>query len=544
MIHILENSWANSCIGLGFIIIMLIINLILIRRQTIFVAVTNQLVFGLLSWWLFGWQNIIYGSIALIVLIALRYRNRYFVEGSSLDFSNRIFSFHGFFNKLQKPGKDEIIVGNIMPTHRSELKYNMKPLAVDDTVLSGATLLTGATGSGKTTTMKSMMMQAIDHNKPVVFFDYKGETDILDELQEYCEKRGVPFYEFSTRTCSFSYDPLVNLNATGKVEALMNTRRWDASGADEHYKTSTQLAIQNLVQAYDKYRKQKSEDCNYLVGLQRFAYGYKPEFNERDGYNTLVKQLEILMSSRAKDMLSTDKEKFTFEREEPFVICFSFISANKALANSLSSFIYQDIMDRGTRKHYNPKLLLYIDEFGTLESSTLIKDILEKGRSGGCQTIFSILDINQIAMTAGDHFVNAILGTINSFIIHAGATQQTADLLAGVQKWDNKAFSIMDLSKPYKGKPPTALFICKYALINKRGNQEMYRIIPYVFKDKKFKPNQSASDKRAFDKSSYGADRPLLNGKPIEMAQGYKETEQEYEELEKPTIINNVDDFL
>ena len=115
-------------------------------------------------------------------------------------------------------------------------------------------------------------------------------------------------------------------------------------------------------------------------------------------------------------------------------------------------------MDRGTRKHYKDNLLLCIDEFGTLESSTIIKDLLEKGRSGGCQTVFSVLDINQIAMTSGEHFVNAILGTINNFIIHAGATQSTADLLAGVQKYD-KGYDIMSLRKPYKGKKPTCLLI-------------------------------------------------------------------------------------
>ena len=136
-------------------------------------------------------------------------------------------------------------------------------------------------------------------------------------------------------------------------------------------------------------------------------------------------------------------------------------------------------MDRGTRRHYKDNLLLCIDEFGTLESSIIIKDLLEKGRSGGIQTILSILDINQIAMTSGEHFVEAILGTINNCLIHAGATQKTAELLAGVQKFD-KSFDIMSLRKPYKGKSSTVLFISKYPIITKKGNQEVYRIIPYI----------------------------------------------------------------
>ena len=564
MIKILDGLWLNSLIGLAIVLVMFLANLILMKRQTLMVALCNQ-IFSVIVAYLFGWPSLIYGVLSLIGLCFLRYRKRYIIEGSSLDFSNRIFSFNALFNKMQKPKKNEIIIGNIMPINRTELKDNLRPIAVNDTILSGGTLVTGASGSGKTTGLKSVMKQAIHNGKSVVFFDYKGETEILDDLQSHCEALGIPYYEFSSRYCTFSYDPLVNLNETGRVEALMNTRRWDASGADEHYKTSTQLAIQNVIRAYDEYRAKTGDFKNYLVGLRDFTYSYKPELNERDGFNTLAKQLEILLSSRAKDLLSTQGEQFSFEREDQYVVCFSFVSANKALANSLSSFVFQDIMDRGTRRHYDPRLLLCIDEFGTLESSTLIKDLLEKGRSGGCQTIFSILDINQIAMNAGEYFVNAILGTINSFIIYAGATQKTADLLAGVQKYDNKGYSIMDLRKPYNGKPPTALFISKYPLLSKKGNQEVYRIIPYNFTAKPKMgrmidtPNSTL---RTANHVSVG--KTLLNGEPINMPTNqtedetnltYDSTDAEfkldsyetydtYEEIDKPTVVNNIDEFL
>lgn len=562
MIKILDGLWLNSLIGLAIVLLMFLVNVILMKRQTLMVALCNQ-IFAIVLSYLFGWPCLIYGVVSLIGLCALRYRNRYIKEGSSLDFSNRIFSFNALFNKIQKPKKNEIILGNIMPVNRNELKDNYKPIAVNDTILSGGTLVTGASGSGKTTGLKSVMKQAIHNGKSVVFVDYKGETEILDDLQEYCEALGVPYYEFSSRYCTFSYDPLVNLNETGRVEALMNTRRWDASGADEHYKTSTQLAIQNVIRAYDDYRRKTGDFKNYLVGLRDFTYTYKPELNERDGFNTLAKQLEILLTSRAKDLLSTQGEQFSFERTDQYVVCFSFISANKALANSLSSFIFQDIMDRGTRKHYDPRLLLCIDEFGTLESSTLIKDLLEKGRSGGCQTIFSILDINQISMNAGEYFVNAILGTINSFIIYAGATQKTADLLAGVQKYDNKGYSIMDLRKPYNGKPPTALFISKYPLLSKKGNQEVYRIVPYNYNHKPKTGKMINTETSLRTAKRVSIDKPLLNGEPIDIpttvtqptednvqitynsTDEYKKDNYEtYEIIDEPTIVDNIDEFL
>jgi len=451
------------------------------RHVTVWFAILTEALVGGLA--LLVSQNLYTLLVTLVcicVICVVWYRLIFLTDNYALDYHHSILSISAILAQFNHVSDNEIVIGKVFPASKAELPHNKAKIKLDDTILAGGTLITGSTGSGKTTTLKSIMMQNINRGKPVVFFDYKGDTDILDDLEVFCTAENVPYYEFSSRRCTFSYDPLANLNETGRVEALMNTRRWSADGADEHYKTSTQLAIQSLIRAYDSARV---DNENYIVGLRKFANTYHPATNERDGFNTLVKQLDILLSSKASELFSSEHESFSFEDlSGPAVICFSFISANKALANSLSSFTFQDILDRGTRRHYENNLTICIDEFGTLESSTLIKDILEKGRSGGCQTVFSILDINQLAMTSGEYFVNAILGTINTFIIHAGATQQTADLLAGVQKYSDRGYSIMNLRKPYKHKAPTALFISKYPILSKDGTQEMYRIIPYIYK--------------------------------------------------------------
>lgn len=482
--------WGQMLVGLIPIVIGLLENLILSRRKTMPVVVLDQLLFSVPAIVLFifkksvgTWISFIFAFVFIILLLVKKYYDKWYSDLAYMDFNESVYSVSRLINSLslRSTKKKDIVVGQIMPVNYLDLKNNRKPVPISEQVLSGSVLITGSTGSGKTTTMKSIMIQAAMRKKSVVFFDFKGETDILDDLQKLADSLGIPFYEFSARRCTFSYDPLINLNETGRVEALLNTRRWSADGSDEHYKTSTQLLIQNLVRAYDEYRKQSTveQGKNYLKGLYEFTPRYKPTVNERDGLNTLVKQLEIILTSRAKDLFTSDKEKFSFERDDQYIIAFSFISANKSLANSLSSFIFQDLMDRGTGRAYNPKLLLTVDEFGTLENSAIIKDILEKGRSGGIQTVFSVLDINQIAMTTGDHFVQAILGTINTLILHAGATTKTAELMGGVSKYDIEN-DIMSLEKPQNGKPPTALFVSKFKILNKRGSQEIHRIIPFI----------------------------------------------------------------
>lgn len=547
MIHLFDNIWANSLIGLIIILIITIINLVMSRHKTMVVCVLDQLFFSFLSIVLFGTPCFIYSGVCLFILGLKKYRDRYRSDYSYLDYSAPIYSVSRLINTLNMKKGDDVIIGNVLPTSHNTIKNNMRAVRFSETVLSGSTLITGSSGSGKTHTMISIIKQNIIKNKPVVLFDYKGEEEILDTLEAFCKEKEVPYYEFSTRRCTFNYDPLINLNATGKVEAILNTRRWSRDGADEHYKTSMQLAIQGLVDSYDKYRVEHKDNSNYIQGLYKYCGIYRPQSNERDGYQTVIKMLEILLSSKAKELLANDKQEFSFQQSGPYVICFSFVSANKALASSLSSFIYSDIMDRGTRKHYDPRMLLCIDEFGTLDNSALIKDILEKGRSGGIQTIFSIQDINQIADTTSIYFVQGILGTINSFIFHNGATQQTAELMSGVQKYQLD-FDIMNLQKPLNGRPPTALLISKYPLLMKDGSQEFYKIIPYSYSEKvKTAPTKKAIitdnpvivDAKEVDIPDPFYDESKINSNPFEM----QETSLE-EIFSRPVPLDEVDKYL
>jgi len=460
-------------------LIILSENVILFRRKTIPFSTLEFSILGIASSIITG--NIVFNVIIIIICISLLftrrilYSQRHEFDDLSFDFdySKEIYSISRILNSFKK--SNGILLGYIRPFDRDTIKHNNRKLCINQTILSGGTMTSGANGSGKSTTIKAEMFQAIDNHQPVVFFDFKGEEEILDEIESVCNSKDVDYYEFSARKCSFSYDPFKYLNDTGKIEALMNTKRWSTTGEDEHYKTSMKLVTQSLVNGYEH------TSGSFIHGLYKYAVEYKPTLAEKDGYQTILKMLEILMTSRANEMFTLDKEEINFRTDKQKVVCFSFISANKELANSMSAFILQDIMDRGTNEKFDPRLLLCLDEFGTLENSLIIKDILEKGRSCGIQPIVSTLDLNQIALSTSMIYVNALLGIVNNFIIHAGATKETAALFSGTQR-DNIIDEIMNLRKPYRGKPPTAIFISKYPIIDKHRSQEYFKFIPYNYK--------------------------------------------------------------
>lgn len=483
MLKIVDNNILNFFIGLIPVVFLFIYEFITTRRKTLPVMLLGISIGAIISYLIAGWPTLIASTIIMGIVIFLKIRDKYDEEYSYLDYSKGIISISKVINSLnlKKDKEKGIVVGRVMPVGYREIKDNGRAIFLTEDALSRGTMITGATGSGKTTTLINIITQGVKKNKPIFFFDFKGETDILDKLEDLAFNAKYKYYEFSSRRIDFKYDPFINLNATGKIQALMNSKAWAADGSDSYYKTALQALLQDLIPAYDNYRTENHDDSNFIIGLSEYIRSeYKVAANHKDGFGTLKSIIDLMVTSRVRDMLDGDgKVEFSFDDDRPCIIAFSFVSSNKDLANYICSFIFQDIMDRGTRRRYINKPLLIIDEFGTLANSALIKDILEKGRSVGLQTIISLQDINQIVENISRDFAISILGTISTFIIHPGATQTSAELMGSVYRYNNADFDIMNLEMPQQGKPPTCAFISKIRVINDRGAQEMHKMIPY-----------------------------------------------------------------
>lgn len=419
---------------------------------------------------------VIFSAFLFAVLMYTKHRR------PELDYRKDVFSVSMLFNIHNPKQKDEKTIGRIMPYNKFQLPYNKKCINLKDRHARGLVMITGSPGSGKTFGMMSMIRQDLDNGKRTVYFDYKGDRKIIEELREIAAVRGIPVYEMSEYRTNFNYDPLASLNKTGRVEALLNTRKWSMDGSDAHYRTSTQLIIQKYIEAFDRvYDGEKP----YTVAFYDFVRKQNYTRQEADAYHTLTKMLELLLTSQIKDVLFGNNEKdFSFDIEDQYLLIVSFVSSNKELANSVSSFIFKDILDTGTVKEYNKELALYVDEYGTLENSMLIKDILEKGRSCGILTTISMQDINQVVINTNQAYLNSILGIVNTFIIYSGSTRITAEMIGGVQLYDIESIMVsLNKPNPETGAPPTAMYISRYGTIERDKSIDVFKIKPHVVKD-------------------------------------------------------------
>lgn len=407
-------------------------------------------------------------------------------------------------NSNLRSDSDKRFLGKILPYNKYQIKHNMRLIGQDDAITRGHTIITGSTGSGKTYAMKSYVEQDVKNGHSVCYFCFKGDYETVEDLRDIANKYNVKFYEMSAFDINFNYDPLKNLNKAGKVEALMNMRKWSIDGSDAHYRTSLQVLLQKLVNEFDEIYDGKS---NYLISFYNFVLKYKYPSSSYDAYTTLIKLIEIILTSNIKTSFYNGySADFSFDLNEQYLVVFSFISSNKELGNSIASFVFKDIIDTGTNNSFYPTMDLYVDETGSLENAFLIKDILEKGRSCGIAVTFGLQDINQIEINTNAAYLRSLLGTINNFLIFNGATKETAQKMADVQIAEIDKI-LMSLKKPYRGEKPTAMYISKYPTVEKDKPIDVFKVYPFIYSEfNKNKDDKMDRDIKNISRETYNED--------------------------------------
>lgn len=483
-------------------------------------------------------QNIILYFFLTIIIISYIFIQR----NITYDFMNKIYTYRYFINSIiLKPrlknnnnnnnnnnynnnnsfNNDNVIIGKVIPYNNYQLKYNGKYITMNDISAAGATMISGSIGSGKTYSLVDQTKQNIIHGQSIIFCDYKGDPDTANQISSFAEKFGYKICTLAQGKSDFSYDPLQNLNNVGRIEAIMNMRKWDINGSDDHYRTGTQLLLQKTIGEFSHYYRENSNGVDntksYTYEYYKYMKRYNPSKKEWDSYDTTLKLLELSFTSSLEPMFLGQNEKILNLKElknEKFLLIVSFVSSNKDLATSFSSLLFRDLLDECTVEPPMKNINLKIDEFATLNNPFIIKDILEKGRSGKIATTLAVQDINQVIIQTNEAYLNSLLGIVNTFIVFSGVTRNTAEKFAGVQLHDIETI-LMNLRKPINGKPPTAIYISKYPSINKRTNSEVFRFEPYGIKDSKFIKKQNNNNfkiesSRNNSNNNYNSDNNLL----------------------------------
>lgn len=343
------------------------------------------------------------------------------------------------------------------------------------------TFLTGATGSGKTISLLSMIYNDIVNGGTSVVLDFKRSPEVAAKLAQWCHENDVEFYHFMNgdrekydikySKGQSTYDPLSSGSTTSRADMLLGMREYDTASAV--YKTDMQQLLQVLLAMLHYADKEKAKSIKWGEGgfyeiasalqgsnltelaaacegtpIQQSAEELEAESRNRNsGIRHSIIKLQgsirtIIASNYGQWLKKTDDERtidlFELTKTGGKVILFSFDSESEPdFAKYIGSIVLTDLTRTSSqRRNAGLKNLvqIYIDEFQSVNPSTVLS-LLEKSRDAKMAMTLAQQSFDQIIAAAekkGEAYLGLILDTCSNFIIHAGATEDSAIKLAKI----------------------------------------------------------------------------------------------------------------
>lgn len=423
--------------------------------------------------------NIILRYIPSVVIVAEIFGYFYISMNTEFDFSKKIITWQTLKNIFIKPNGYHVL-GKVVPHNVYTLEYNDVYLSQDEQSTARVTFASGSSGSGKTRMIKSLAKQDIEQGRPVVFCEYKGDKDLVYEIEQYAKSANYEVFKIYGDVGNFNYDPFRNINNSSRIESIMNMRNWDS--APDYFRQGTQLLLQITIAEYTKIWE-KDKNKSYLLGYAEYMkkYNYSKEDKANGSYDTINSLLSLLLESTLRDIFyfkNSLELDFAKMKNEKICVIVSFPYSSRILATLFTSMLVTDLQG-ALLKEGQPEqnIMFYGDETGVLDNPQIMNGLVTQGRSSKIATLLSFQDIFQMP----ERLLNSWLGCANTFLIFNGTTKEAAMKLSGVQV-SEADYLIMTPRSPNKERKDngTCIFITKSPVLNKRSSSEIFKFEPII----------------------------------------------------------------
>lgn len=342
------------------------------------------------------------------------------------------------------------------------------------------TLVVGASGSGKTTTIMSKARDAIKRGQGLVFVDLKGGPDVPEILSKFAKRYGRNFYHWTLqpRDVEYSgpdskgpayYDPLARGEATRRKDLIIASRDW----SEEFYKIEASNYLQLLFYitiANPNPQVSTLSDVVSLLNPRALMARAKPLLDnpiyadiiagieslnderispqKRNAIEGLRSQLAVILNSVAGQWLHVDPNGHNINLKEAAhngdIVVFSLDSSNyQELASLVANLIIQDLKTVTSELREDPSaqpMQIFIDEFSAIGSENII-GLINKSRDAGLPVTLATQALGDLRRV-NEAFLDQLIGIVSSYIIHRANKEDDAQVYAGLTgKVKRKRFS-------------------------------------------------------------------------------------------------------
>lgn len=345
------------------------------------------------------------------------------------------------------------------------------------------TLISGMTGSGKSLfSMLPMVRGDIENQVPTFFIDFKRDPELASKLSTWTHEMGGEFYHFVNgklqeydiphgRPCR--YDPLAAGGPTAKADMVLGMREYDTASAV--YKANMTQLLQVLFSMLDQADRSKAPNITWNEGVMfQVASAIKgPNLTDlaiacegtpvqiqaeeimeaaknrssgiRHAMEELAGQIRTIVASEYGEWMRLREDAddpiidlYELSQKKGSVVLFSLNSDSEPeFAKYVGSMILADITNVSARRRnagLENLVQVYVDEF-QIVPPTSVTGLLEKSRASAIALTLAQQSFEQIVSSAaanGEAYLGSILDTCGNFIVHAGATEDSAERLSKI----------------------------------------------------------------------------------------------------------------
>jgi type IV secretory pathway TraG/TraD family ATPase VirD4 len=334
------------------------------------------------------------------------------------------------------------------------------------------TLVVGAAGSGKTTTVLASTKDYIRRGEGVVIVDMKGSVDIPRIVAGYAKEYGRTFrhwtsqdprveYDGPAENGPAFYDSLGRGDATRRTSMIMSMRKWNEEYFMFTIQDYLQRAIDIAIAAPPKEGVDSLQDIMALLdptelkkrSLNVVGNPYYDQIIEEINYmtdkkidadtmntlNSMKRQLGVLRDSiqgrwLRKDPTGQNDINIFDVAHKGEVVVFTVDSANyEHNAKILGNLIIQDLKTvsselRNDKSRY--PLNVIIEEFSAIGSDNII-GLIARSRDAGIPVTLTTQSLGDLRAVS-DAFLDQLAGIVVSFIIHRANSYEDAEKYAGL----------------------------------------------------------------------------------------------------------------
>lgn len=292
---------------------------------------------------------------------------------------------------------------------------NRKDFLLDEIDFRRHSFIVGASGFGKTNLMSILQEHTLRKNKPIIFFDPKGDMEALNTFKEICERYKKPCYIFSEHYHdSISLNPVLEGTVNQVTDRIMRAFEW----SEPYYRDASRRSLTKSLKILEA-----SDQAFTLQAI--FEELEKMESKENIG---LIAKIEAILESDFGKILNSDNEGLTLSKVREERACLyiglstqgygeTAMAVGKLFLGELLFNSYKTLSDEKDPKAglKNP-ISVYFDEFGSLVTPEFI-ELQNKCRGAGIELTLAVQTASDIDRINSDLTKQIIENSGNLFVL-------------------------------------------------------------------------------------------------------------------------------